>query len=951
MTTPLSFDLRGTWSIEPFDGTGHSRRGPAEYTIPGDWHHILGHAFQGSATVSRTIPIDAGLAQAHADDRLWIDLDSVATELTASINGRPVGHHAGDFVPIRFEIPWDAVATGSARIDLRIDEVHANRPAPGVLTENGHITKGFKDVLSLQHAGVWGGVSLRRTGPVAIEPDGVHLVADPADGSVIVRVETDRAPGWSGRGRVIVSVREVGGATRDVATADAPLAAGETELRLRVESPKPWSPDAPALYAADVRVECDGRTSDAWDGRFGFRRVEAGGTDGTRILINGVPTLIRGILHWGHEPRHTAPAPTPDEVRDQFAGLRELGFNAVCLCMVYLPRWFYDIADETGMLLWQEHPIWKSDMAEEHLPEFRRLCDRFFRRDRNHPSIVIVSGSCEHEGIHPDLAVWWWTQSARHHPLTLRQVQTAFTAWVNPAQTDLLDEHVYDNSGRWTAFLRDMRAEVRRLGNKPFVMGETIIANAWPDVPAMRQLEATHATPAAAPGPKPADARWIEHSPWYLTKGLAGCEAFERGLEQRYGRAGLDRFRAHTHRFGIEFRRWQVETFRLDPGNAGFVLNHIRDVPACRCGFMDDLDRWRYGPADTRPWLADRVFLFHTPGSVRAFAAPADVKADLCVSNFGTGPVSGEAHLTFERPGSPPSSIRAPFSCPPGDVARAPISIPLPAADAPTRLAVSVNGPEGSGVEPASWGLWAFPPADEMPPDVVRLDGLPYSRAELEPTFEERGYSSGWGLKCATWKPTLPDLSRIAFKCPLVRFDAPLPAGTRLVITNRLTRRLIEFAASGGRVVSLAHRAAGGFGAKTVMLWGQVPLIIDDAPWWGGDGPLTPGDAAWALDLLHHELNAASQFAVPSDDLGLAPTLDPVIRYVYTHDSGLPKVHDAAAWTRVGDGVLLVSALDHSGPAGRWLLRRFVEASLNADAVRGPDRRTDPAKLEPHACV
>ena len=66
-------------------------------------------------------------------------------------------------------------------------------------------------------------------------------------------------------------------------------------------------------------------------------------------------------------------------------------------------------------------------------------------------------------------------------PDKLLQVQTAFLGWTNPAQTDLYDCHVYDSSGRWVHFVDDVRAAIRDLPVKPFVMGETIIGTAWTD--------------------------------------------------------------------------------------------------------------------------------------------------------------------------------------------------------------------------------------------------------------------------------------------------------------------------------------------------------------------------------------------------------------------------------------------------------------------------------------
>jgi hypothetical protein len=56
------------------------------------------------------------------------------------------------------------------------------------------------------------------------------------------------------------------------------------------------------------------------------------------------------------------------------------------------------------------------------------------------------------------------------------------------------------------------------------------------------------------------------------------------------------------------------------PGHAGWVMNQIRDVPAGRLGFMDDLGRWRFTPDQTLPWLSESITLLRTPDHRRGFS-------------------------------------------------------------------------------------------------------------------------------------------------------------------------------------------------------------------------------------------------------------------------------------------------------------------------------------------
>ena len=64
------------------------------------------------------------------------------------------------------------------------------------------------------------------------------------------------------------------------------------------------------------------------------------------------------VLSWGWYPDLLYRRPAPARVRADFEQLRRLGFNGVKLCLWFPPEYYFDIADELGMLLWVELPMW-----------------------------------------------------------------------------------------------------------------------------------------------------------------------------------------------------------------------------------------------------------------------------------------------------------------------------------------------------------------------------------------------------------------------------------------------------------------------------------------------------------------------------------------------------------------------------------------------------------------
>jgi hypothetical protein len=902
--TTATVDLGGRWSLH---ADGAAAR--CHIALPAAVQTVLGEDFHGAVRLERTLERPRDLPPPGDGTRWWLRFESVATDLVAWVNGVEVGRHVGDYVPFQFEITGAVGGAEAIEIQLRVDELEARPPAaPGAL-QGGHLTKGFHDVISVQHGGVWQPLCLAATGRLCAIPDGVRADADPGSGEVAVAVDLEPHHGAGGR----VEVALTGADGERLVHGAAPVGPAERScaVRLRVAAPRPWSPADPALYRAVVTLHDEDGPSETHRLRFGFRSVRV---EGCAVLLNGAPLLLRGVLHWGHEPQALAPAPGPEEVRAQFQRLRDMGFNCVCLCMWYPPRHFYDIADETGMLIWQEHPVWQSPMRDEDLPEYRRLYSAFLRRDRAHPAVIMVSATCEHPSFHPKLAAWWWARARQELPRTLLQVQTAFFAWADPRRSDVYDEHTYDNNDRWVAYLRDLQAHLARLAPKPFVMGETISYTSWPDVPALQE-------------------RVGASRPWWLPRCFDHMVGLEGAWSERYGPQVVARFRRQGTRHHELGRKFQVERFRAYRGHAGVVMNHLRDVPQCQCGFMDDLGRWRLEAERCRGWLADTALLLATPDHRRGFTGGpgCDLECDLGVSNFSVAPFDAPIALRVEGDGTGDRVIEsAPLRCDPGAVGSVAVRIPLPAVERPTRVRVAARA---RGAAPNEWDLWALPAAGAWPDGVVRLGGLPFTLPETEPDEEERGYSRGYGLPARSWEQVFPDPGKLAGDLPEWPAAGPPPREASVALAHRLTGAVIDWLVGGGRLVLLASKAAGGLGTCYESLFGQVPLILEA-------GPIDPGDSDCLVDLLGYDLTRRYARVMPVERLGIGDQVDPLVRLAYTHDQDRVRFFDQLFMARVGRGLLIASSLDHSEDAGRWLLGKITGFAADPAA-------TTPAELDP----
>ena len=128
-----------------------------------------------------------------------------------------------------------------------------------------------------------------------------------------------------------------------------------------------------------------GRVTDAVDVRTGFRDFRL---DGGRFLLNGAPIALRGVGKHQETEYSLAAAMTDEELREDFASLRDLGVNSVRLAHYPHAALEYDLADEMGLLVWAENGHSNESKTTDTGDTITR---EMVRQNYNHPSIVIWS--------------------------------------------------------------------------------------------------------------------------------------------------------------------------------------------------------------------------------------------------------------------------------------------------------------------------------------------------------------------------------------------------------------------------------------------------------------------------------------------------------------------------------------------------------------------------------
>lgn len=138
------------------------------------------------------------------------------------------------------------------------------------------------------------------------------------------------------------------------------------------------------LYTAKAELFADGEIKDCIQTGFGCRSFSFDKEKG--FILNGRPYPLRGVSR--HQDRAgVGNALTREMHWEDMEIIKEMGANTIRLAHYQHDQYFYDLADEAGMVVWAEIPYITQHMEngrQNTLDQMRELITQCF----NHPSIV-----------------------------------------------------------------------------------------------------------------------------------------------------------------------------------------------------------------------------------------------------------------------------------------------------------------------------------------------------------------------------------------------------------------------------------------------------------------------------------------------------------------------------------------------------------------------------------
>ena len=282
-------------------------------------------------------------------DAPTLRFEGVDFSCTVLVDGRELAEHEGLFAP--FDVDVSAFADGAEHLlAVVVHPAPESEPQVGktsrVRVHKPRMNYGWDFCPRLVHQGIWRPVSL-------------------VDGP-------ERLP--------LVTLRD------GVGTVEL-----DGDVVLRVEEPELWWPNGMG----------EQRLYDVDGFRVGFRTVEL---DGYRLVVNGVPTYIRGWNWCPLDPLYGVPR--PEKLERLLTLARRANVNLLRVWgggLIETPE-FYELCDRLGLLVWQE--LSQSSSGIESVPAtdeafvelMREEARAIVPRRRRHPSLAIWCGGNELAG-------------------------------------------------------------------------------------------------------------------------------------------------------------------------------------------------------------------------------------------------------------------------------------------------------------------------------------------------------------------------------------------------------------------------------------------------------------------------------------------------------------------------------------------------------------------------
>ena len=343
--------------------------------------------YDGSMIFTRTFKRE------HEGGRVYLRIGAVNYLCRVFLNKKYIGMHRGGSTPIFFDVT--DVLCEDNRIVIQADSTRRPEQVP---TEN---TDWFN------YGGIYRDIELIYTPETFIKDFKIALVP----GSDFKKIKATVTLSEKTEGVARLSVKEL------LIDTEINIKKGYGEIIIDCE-PILWSPENPKLYSVSVYFN-----DDTVQDKIGFREILVKGRE---IYLNGKSLFLRGISC--HEDSVLNGKALSEEERIENIKLaKELGCNFMRVAHYPHHENMARLADEMGMLLWEEIPVYwaiRFEREKTYLDAENQLKE-LITRDYNRASVIIWSVGNENADTNERLKFMSKLSDCAHNMDSTRLVSAA----------------------------------------------------------------------------------------------------------------------------------------------------------------------------------------------------------------------------------------------------------------------------------------------------------------------------------------------------------------------------------------------------------------------------------------------------------------------------------------------------------------------------------------------
>lgn len=357
--------------------------------------------YEGCAWFQRWIDIP----DAWKGQRIEFTAERCSRASRVWVDGVPAGKCDSISAPHRYDLTG-VLSPGRHLLTVEVENTYDRSYGAGVFI--GRWSSAICDDLQTNWLGLLGRLELKAKPTVSLSE--CRVLPDPGQGKTSVCALVQNETGKPVSGTIAFAVSCGDGTV--ICREEKNFSSAERTIRVEWDAPMQgaplWSEETPALCCVDAQLRaeqeenvfCDSRRE-----RFGYRRFSR---SGTHFTLNGSIVFLRGSVEYTGFPS-TGHPPVQDRGGWEkiFRTGKEYGLNHFRCHSCCPPEIAFEVADELGILLQVEVPVWPEKPGSGEQPELLDFIEREARRIvetyGNHPSFVMLCLGNEYQSHFDEL--------------------------------------------------------------------------------------------------------------------------------------------------------------------------------------------------------------------------------------------------------------------------------------------------------------------------------------------------------------------------------------------------------------------------------------------------------------------------------------------------------------------------------------------------------------------